>query len=121
MTIRAGNPPTRTQATAGRGYILAAWIKAIIGRALDAAGGDSSALLAEAGFDLKSLDAPTLLCPLVNTARHSLALIYLSARHHSVSEIPYLLGFSSGSSFTRAFRRWTGQSPSNWRAGAAAS
>jgi AraC-like DNA-binding protein len=42
------------------------------------------------------------------------------APHHSVSEIPYLLGFSSGSSFTGAFRRWTGQSPSNWRAGAAA-
>jgi len=38
----------------------------------------------------------------------------------SVSEMPYLLGFSSGGSFTRAFRRWTGQSPSNWRAGAAA-
>ena len=345
--IRAGNPATRTQATAGRGYVLAAWIKAI-GRALDAAGCDSSALLAEAGFDLKSLDGPTLLCSLVNTARlwelavaatgdpafgakvashirhttfhalsyglcasstlkdaferlqrychvasdaieyefrkcgrdyhfviepaagvpfesidalvgaqlrmcrsligrdfsprhielrrprpaviddferlfraplrfgaaqnrlvfdgasiespldganpdlalradaialqylvrierdniqarvrevlmqrlqcaepsqnevaehlcmsartlqrklgasgtiykeildetrHSLALIYLSAPHHSVSEIPYLLGFSSGSSFTRAFRRWTGQAPSNWRAGAAA-
>jgi hypothetical protein len=61
MTIRAGNPAKRTQATAGRGYILAAWIKAI-GRALDAAGCDSSALLAEAGFDLKSLDGPTLLC-----------------------------------------------------------
>src|SRR5580700_9205909 len=68
MTIRAGNPGTRTQATAGHGYILAAWIKAI-GRALDAAGCDSSALLAEAGFDLKSLDGPTLLCPLVNTPR----------------------------------------------------
>jgi AraC-like DNA-binding protein len=48
------------------------------------------------------------------------ALIYLSAPHHSVSEIQYLLGFPSGSSFTRAFRRWTGQSPSNWRAVAAA-
>ena len=51
---------------------------------------------------------------------HSLALIYLNAPQHSVSEIPYLLGFSPGSSFTRAFRRWTGQSPSTWRAIAAA-
>ena len=58
MTIRAGNPATRTQATAGRGYILAAWIKAI-GRALDAAGCDGSALLAEAGFYLKSLQSPS--------------------------------------------------------------
>jgi len=48
------------------------------------------------------------------------ALIYLSAPQHSISEIQYLLGFPSGSSFTRAFRRWTGQSPSNWRAVAAA-
>ena len=57
---------------------------------------------------------------ILDETRHSLALIYLSAPHHSVSEITYLLGFSSGSSFTRAFRRWTGRSPSNWRAGAPA-
>jgi len=31
--------------------------------------GARGALLAEAGFDLKSLDAPTVLCSLVNTAR----------------------------------------------------
>jgi AraC-like DNA-binding protein len=34
--------------------------------------------------------------------------------------VTYLLGFSAGSSFTRAFRRWTGRSPSDWRAGAGA-
>jgi AraC-like DNA-binding protein len=44
-------------------------------------------------------------------------LAYLSAPHHTVSDVTYLLGFSAGSSFTRAFRRWTGQSPSDWRAG----
>jgi AraC-like DNA-binding protein len=45
-------------------------------------------------------------------------LAYLSAPRHTVSDVTYLLGFSAGSSFTRAFRRWTGQSPSDWRAGA---
>ena len=55
---------------------------------------------------------------ILDGTRRSLALSYLRAPHHSLSEITYLLGFSSGSSFTRAFRRWTGQSPSNWRAGA---
>jgi hypothetical protein len=93
MTIRAGNPVTRTQTTAGRGYILAAWIKAI-GRALDAAGCDSSALLAEAGFDLKSLDSGTTYKEILDETRHSLALTYLSAPHHGVGEILYLLGFS---------------------------
>jgi AraC-like DNA-binding protein len=35
----------------------------------------------------------------------------------SVNELTHLLGFSCSSSFTRAFRRWTGLSPSEWRAG----
>jgi AraC-like DNA-binding protein len=52
---------------------------------------------------------------ILDETRHALALAYLSAPH-SVSEITYLLGFSCTSSFTRAFRRWTGLSPSDWRA-----
>jgi len=54
---------------------------------------------------------------ILDETRRVLALAYLSAPRHSVSEVTYLLGFSAGSSFTRAFRRWTGQSPSDWRAG----
>ena len=55
---------------------------------------------------------------ILDDTRYALALAYLSAPRHSVSDITYLLGFSAGSCFTRAFRRWTGQSPSDWRAGA---
>jgi AraC-like DNA-binding protein len=55
---------------------------------------------------------------ILDETRRVLALAYLSAPRHSVSDVTYLLGFSAGSSFTRAFRRWTGQSPSDWRAGA---
>ena len=33
-----------------------------------------------------------------------------------VSTIAYELGFASPSDFSRAFRKWTGQSPSAWRA-----
>jgi AraC-like DNA-binding protein len=58
---------------------------------------------------------------ILDETRRVLALAYLSAPKHSVSEVTYLLGFSAGSSFTRAFRRWTGQSPSGWRAGCATS
>lgn len=52
---------------------------------------------------------------LIHQVRHQLALEYLSQPHHSISDIAYLLGFAEVSAFTRAFRRWTGQSPSAWR------
>lgn len=52
---------------------------------------------------------------LVNQTRHELALQYLGQRQHSISDIAYLLGFAEVSAFTRAFRRWTGESPSAWR------
>jgi len=55
---------------------------------------------------------------ILDETRRALALAYLSAPDHSVNEVTYLLGFSSASCFTRAFRRWTGLSPSLWRASA---
>ncbi len=64
-------------------------------------------------------DSGTTYTEILDDTRRELALAYLSAQQHSVSEVTYLLGFSCGSSFTRAFRRWTGQSPSDWRAGTA--
>jgi AraC-like DNA-binding protein len=64
-------------------------------------------------------DGGTTYKEILDGTRHALALQYLSAPRHSVSDVTYLLGFSAGSCFTRAFRRWTGQSPSDWRAGAA--
>jgi AraC-like DNA-binding protein len=65
-------------------------------------------------------DGGTTYKEILDETRRVLALAYLSAPRHSVSDVTYLLGFSAGSSFTRAFRRWTGQSPSVWRAGATA-
>jgi AraC-like DNA-binding protein len=63
-------------------------------------------------------DRGTTYKEILDDTRRALALAYLSAPRHSVSDVTYLLGFSAGSCFTRAFRRWTGQSPSDWRAGA---
>lgn len=67
----------------------------------------------------KLADSGTTYKEILDETRHALALAYLSARQHSVNEITYLLGFSSCSCFTRAFRRWTGQSPTDWRGGVA--
>ncbi|MEE4174822.1 MAG: AraC family transcriptional regulator [Xanthomonadales bacterium] len=49
---------------------------------------------------------------LLSDVRRDLALRYLADENLSLTEISYLLGFSEPSSFTRAFRGWTGQSPS---------
>lgn len=47
--------------------------------------------------------------------RHRLALDYLRGRKVSVNETAYLVGFSEPAAFSRAFKRWTGTSPSSVR------
>jgi AraC-like DNA-binding protein len=53
---------------------------------------------------------------LVDDTRHDLALRYLEDPQKSVTEVTFLLGFSGQSAFSRAFRRWTGISPTEYRA-----
>ncbi len=52
---------------------------------------------------------------LLSETRRELAEQYMHQRLHSVSEVAFLLGFSEISSFSRAFRAWTGESPSRYR------
>lgn len=52
---------------------------------------------------------------ILNRTRQDLALSYIRDPAYSVSEITYLLGFSDTSSFSRAFKRWTGRSPRHFR------
>ncbi len=47
--------------------------------------------------------------------RGQLARQYLTDGRVSTAEVALLLGFSEQSSFNRAFRRWTGESPGRWR------
>ena len=52
---------------------------------------------------------------LLDETRHELARRYLDDQGKSVTEITFLLGFSEQSAFTRAFKRWSGMSPSAYR------
>ena len=52
---------------------------------------------------------------LLESTRRELALVYIRETHRSLGEITYLLGFSEPSNFTRAFKRWTGVSPIEYR------
>jgi AraC-like DNA-binding protein len=48
--------------------------------------------------------------------RKELACAYLREGRYSVGELAFTLGFEDASAFARAFRRWTGVSPSEYRA-----
>ncbi len=51
----------------------------------------------------------------VQQIRHVLALQYLQDPHLSLHEIALLLSYSEQSSFQRAFKQWTGETPQIWR------
>lgn len=52
---------------------------------------------------------------ILESVREKLAIEYIRDKRLSLSEISYLLGFKQQSSFTRAFKRWTGISPAQQR------
>jgi AraC-like DNA-binding protein len=53
---------------------------------------------------------------LLDDTRRDLALRHIEDPAKSVTDVTFLLGYSQQSAFTRAFRRWTGMSPSAYRA-----
>ena len=60
-------------------------------------------------------DEDTSFKDLLNETQQELALQYIRDSSRSIGEITYLLGFSEPSNFTRAFKRWTGRSPGEFR------
>lgn len=86
---------------------------------------DGSATLsnvaADLGFSSRTLSrrlaqAGTSFFAILEDRRHVLARHYLCQDSLPLSEIAFLLGYASLSSFIEAFRRWTGQTPGDFRA-----
>jgi AraC-like DNA-binding protein len=65
--------------------------------------------------------AGTSLAALSQEVRRFLALEYLADRSLSITEVSFLLGFSSLSAFDRAFKTWTGRTPAEYRRSARSS
>lgn len=63
----------------------------------------------------KLAESNTTYQQLVDDTRRDLALRYMDDAGKSITDVTFLLGFSGQSAFTRAFRRWTGISPSAYR------
>lgn len=98
---------------------------------LDRARLELARLLPEAGADLQQIAARLALSPrtlqrrlreaglsfnqLLDETRQQLVLHYLRDPALDLAEIAFLVGFSEPGSLARAFRRWTGQSPGEYR------
>lgn len=52
---------------------------------------------------------------IVNDTRRDLAMAYIRDTESAFGEIAWLLGFSSAEAFQRAFKRWCGQTPGEYR------
>ena len=63
----------------------------------------------------KLKDEGTSFMDLLQDTRLQLARKYLRQPGRSVVETAYLLGFSEPSTFSRAFKRWTGRAPAEYR------
>ena len=59
----------------------------------------------------------TTFTTILDDTRRTLAMRYIVEHHVGISEIAFLLGFSRTGAFFRAFKRWTGTTPREYRRG----
>ena len=81
---------------------------------------DETTIAGELNLSLRSLqrklkDRGVSFSQLLEDTRRELGRDYVRDSQHSINEIAYLLGFTEPGNFSRAFRRWYGKTPSEYR------
>lgn len=95
-------------------------VKAAIIERLPSGGVSDASIADELYMHVRSLQRAlrvegTTFKTLLNETRKELAENYIQDDKLTLSEISFMLGFSEISSFSRAFKRWTGASPKSYR------
>ena len=72
-------------------------------------------LLSPKALEAKLSRESTNFQQILDNTRQSLAASYIEQSSVSITEIAFLLGFSDSANFTRAFKRWTGKPPLEFR------
>jgi AraC-like DNA-binding protein len=102
---------------------VAANVRSLISAQLAEGGPDVAKVASRLGMSLRTLarrleNEGTSFRELVDDTRKQLALELVTRRAATFTEISDQLGFSQVAAFHRAFRRWTGQTPLDYRRGA---
>ena len=79
----------------------------------------STLAMSERSLQRRLREEGTSFSELLRGVREELATRYLRGTELATAEIAYMLGYSEQAAFYRAFRRWTGSTPSAYRADSA--
>jgi AraC-like DNA-binding protein len=90
---------------------------------LPSGGAEEARIADELNLSLRSLqrklkEQGVSFSQLLEETRRELGRNYVRDSQHSINEIAYLLGFTEPGNFSRAFRRWYGKTPSEYRGSA---
>ena len=95
-------------------------VKWILKRSLSGGRPDIQTVASELGMSNRTLqrrltDEGTSFKHLLTQVRNELAREYLADPAFDIKEVAFMIGYEDQNSFFRAFRIWTGDTPSNWR------